>query len=117
MIGQIEDSAALDVQGQLQRRRGGLELGDRQFKSAGAFDQLGPCVLALLIEQLVDGAPQCWNDGATFLRQRSCDQNSEHASRFSRTQVPVKRPGQQYILRSFGLFDPAQFIIPPLLVK
>jgi hypothetical protein len=41
-------------------------------------------VLALLIEQLVDGAPQCWNDGATFLGQRGCDQNldigdGEHA--------------------------------------
>jgi hypothetical protein len=29
----------------------------------------------------------------------------------------LKRPGQAIYLRSFGLFDPAQFIIPPLLVK
>jgi hypothetical protein len=26
-------------------------------------------------------------------------------------------PGQAIYLHSFGLFDPAQFIIPPLLVK
>ena len=54
---------------------GGLELSNLQFQSAGAFDQLGLGVLAPPIEQLVDGAPQCWNDGATFLGQRSCDQN------------------------------------------